>query len=308
MPTRPFRFGVSMLTTGSRTAWQAKARQAEDLGYDVLQVPDRLGMPAPFPALVSAADATTTLRLGTLVLNAGFYRPALLARDLADTDQLSDGRLEIGLGAGHAEAEFRTAELSYPAPTERVDHLAHTVAELHRLFATPEQVPAVRQRPAPPLLLAGLGDRLLRLAAREADIVAFPLMALGTRTDPDPREVLAERVEYVRSEAGARFGRLELNLLVSAVVLTGSGAGSDSDSGSDTGSGAGSAAEGLSAVRRKAPALTEEQVRGLPNVLVGSPPEIAEKLHSHRETYGLTYFSVREPHLADFAKVIALLR
>lgn len=290
MPTRPFRFGVSLLATGSRSAWQDRARQAEDLGYDVLQVPDHLGMPAPFPALVSAADVTTTLRLGTFVLNAGFYRPALLARDIADTDQLTDGRLEVGLGSGYAGAEFRTAELSYPAPGERVDHLAHTVAELHRMFATPEQVPAVRQRPAPPLLVGGLGDRVLRLAAREADIVGFPVLSLRTPPGADPQRILAERVDYVRSEAGARFGRLELNLFVSAVVLATSGS------------------PDLTAVRRTVPDLTEDQVRALPNVLAGSVDEIAETLHRYRDTYGLTYFSVLEPHMTDFAKIITRLR
>ncbi|MFE5840321.1 TIGR03621 family F420-dependent LLM class oxidoreductase [Streptomyces niveus] len=292
MPTRPFRFGVCLLTTGSRPAWQARARQAEDLGYDVLQVPDHLGMPAPFPALVSAADATSTLRLGTFVLNTGFYRPALLARDIADTDQLTDGRLEIGLGAGYAGAEFRTAELPYPPPGERVDHLAHTVAELHRLFATPEHVPAVRQHPAPPLLVAGLGDRVLRLAAREADIVGFPDLSPRVRPGSDPRRVLAERVDHVRAEAGARFGHLELNLFVSAVVLPT----------------ATSTAPDLTAVRRATPDLTEDQVRQLPNVLTGSPDEIAETLHHYRDTYGLTYFSVLETHQTDFAKVIARLR
>lgn len=290
MPTRPFRFGVSLLATGSRSAWQDRARQAEDLGYDVLQVPDHLGMPAPFPALVSAADVTTTLRLGTFVLNAGFYRPALLARDIADTDQLTDGRLEVGLGSGYAGAEFRTAELSYPAPGERVDHLAHTVAELHRMFATPEQVPAVRQRPAPPLLVGGLGDRVLRLAAREADIVGFPVLSLRTPPGADPQRILAERVDYVRSEAGARFGRLELNLFVSAVVLATSGS------------------PDLTAVRRTVPDLTEDQVRALPNLLAGSADEIAETLHRYRDTYGLTYFSVLEPHMTDFAKIITRLR
>lgn len=290
MPTRPFRFGVSLLATGSRSAWQDRARQAEDLGYDVLQVPDHLGMPAPFPALVSAADVTTTLRLGTFVLNAGFYRPALLARDIADTDQLTDGRLEVGLGSGYAGPEFRTAELSYPAPGERVDHLAHTVAELHRMFATPEQVPAVRQRPAPPLLVGGLGDRVLRLAAREADIVGFPVLSLRTPPGADPQRILAERVDYVRSEAGARFGRLELNLFVSAVVLATSGS------------------PDLTAVRRTVPDLTEDQVRALPNVLAGSVDEIAETLHRYRDTYGLTYFSVLEPHMTDFAKIITRLR
>lgn len=289
MPTRPFRFGVSMPAIGSRSAWQAKARQVEDLGYDILQVPDHLGAPAPFPALISAADATTTLRFGTLVLNAGFYRPALLARDIADTDQLTDGRLEVGLGAGYAKAEFRTAELPYPPPADRVDHLAHTVAELHRMFATPDQPPKVHRHPTPRLLLAGLGDRVLRLAAREADIVGFPVMALTTPPGADPQEVLADRVAHVRSEAGARFGSLELHLFVSAVVLT-------------------PTAEALTPIRRKAPNLTEDQIRRLPNVLAGPPPQITETLHHYRETYGLNYFSVREEHMTDFAKVLPHLR
>ncbi|MFD3521686.1 TIGR03621 family F420-dependent LLM class oxidoreductase [Streptomyces sp. NPDC058653] len=295
MPTRPFRFGVSMTATGTHEAWQAKARQAEELGYDVLHIPDHLGISAPFPALVSAADATTTLRVGTLVLNSGFYRPALLARDIADTDQLTDGRLEVGLGAGCVGEEFRTAELAYPTPEERVDNLAHTVAELRRMFATPGQRPAVRQRPGPPLLLAGLGDRILRLAAREGDIVGFPVMARDTPPGLDPQQVLADRVAHVRSEAGARFGRLELHLFVSSVVLAGA------DSG-------GRESPDLTAVHRTAPNLTRNQILRLPNVLAGSVEQIAETLHRYRDTHGLTYFSVLEPDMSDFAKVIARLR
>jgi probable F420-dependent oxidoreductase len=290
MPTRPLRFGVSLLAPGSRSAWQSRARQVEDLGYDVLQVPDHLGMPAPFPALVSAAEATTAVRLGTLVLNTGFYRPAVLARDVAHTDQLTDGRLELGLGAGYLAAEFEAAELPFPAPGRRIDHLAHTVAELRTLFASEPHTPPVLQRPHPPLLLGGVGDRMLRLAAKEADIVGFPLMSLATPPGGDPRKVLAERIGFVRTEAGERFGGLELNLFVSAVVLTDDG---EPD---------------MTTMRRIAPTLTDEQILRLPNVLVGSEREIADTLTGYRETYGLTYFSVLEAHMADFARVIAHLR
>ncbi|WP_405797279.1 TIGR03621 family F420-dependent LLM class oxidoreductase [Streptomyces sp. NBC_01506] len=289
MPTRPFRFGVSVPAIGSRSAWQAKARQAEDLGYDVLQVPDHLGAPAPFPALVSAADATTTLRLGTLVLNAGFYRPALLARDIADTDLLTDGRLEVGLGDGYVEDEFRTAELPYPPAEERAVNLAHTVAELHRMFATPDQLPKIHRSPTPPLLVAGLDNPTLRLAAREADIVGFPVMALTTPPGADPQQTLTDRVAYVRAEAGARFGALELNLFVAAVILTPTPA-------------------ALTRVRRKSPNLTEDQVLRLPQILTGPVPRITETLHRYRDTHGLSYFSVRAEHMTDFAEVINALR
>jgi alkanesulfonate monooxygenase SsuD/methylene tetrahydromethanopterin reductase-like flavin-dependent oxidoreductase (luciferase family) len=82
---RPFRFGVSLLTPGPAGEWRARCRRAEELGYDVILVPDHLGMVAPFPALVAAAEATERPRLGTLVLNAGFWNPTLLAREVATT-------------------------------------------------------------------------------------------------------------------------------------------------------------------------------------------------------------------------------
>jgi hypothetical protein len=94
--TRPFRFGVNLLSVASRDEWAAKCQQAEQLGYDVVLVPDHLGAPAPFPALVAAAEATERPRLGTFVLNAGLWNPALLAREVATTDQLTGGRLELG--------------------------------------------------------------------------------------------------------------------------------------------------------------------------------------------------------------------
>ena len=87
-------------SNGSRATWQDTVRAAEDLGYDVILAADHIGRTAPFPALVAAAAVTSTTRLGTFVLNAAFYQPSLLARDIATTDQLVDGRLEVGLGAG----------------------------------------------------------------------------------------------------------------------------------------------------------------------------------------------------------------
>src|ERR1700753_3643168 len=119
MTTRPFRFGVSLFNVGSRSAWRTRVREAEDLGYDVLQVTDHLGVAAPFPALVAAADVTN-MRLGTYVLNAGILSPAYLARDVADVHRLTDGRLELGLGAGYVPAEFEAVGLPFGTGGERV--------------------------------------------------------------------------------------------------------------------------------------------------------------------------------------------
>lgn len=271
--SHPFRFGVSLHVGGPRSAWQAKARQAEDLGYDIVQVPDHLDTPAPFPALVSAGDATS-LRLGTFVLNTSFYRPALLARDVAETSRLLDGRLELGLGTGYNAAEFEAVGVPFDSAGRRIDHLEHTIAELRRLVD-----------PMPPLLLAASGQRMLRLAAREADIVGFTVVT----PEKDPEQVLARRIEFTRSAAGDRFDELELNLFVFSVAVTTG----DPD---------------LTVARQVLGGMSDEQIRALPGVLIGSAGQVADTLLRYRDKYGLTYFGVLEPHMTEFAKVIDRLR
>jgi probable F420-dependent oxidoreductase len=292
MTTREFRFGAVLFAGGSRAAWQDTVRRAEDLGYDVILAADHVGRPAPFPALVSAAAVTTRARLGTFVLNAAFYQPALLARDIATTDQLVDGRLEVGLGAGYARHEFEAARLPFPGPGERVEHLRHTVTELRRLFTDESYQPATAQRPAPPLMLAGQGDKLLTLAARYADIVGFSGFnptTVPTRDDQVDDSAFAERIEFLRVAAGSRFADLELNLLVQAVGLDG-------------------AAPNLAFARSLAPGLSDEALLRKPNVLRGSAGQIAEILHRQRETHGLTYYVANQLDMAAFAKVVDLLR
>src|SRR5258708_4940636 len=104
---KPFRFGVSVRSAESRTSWGPRAKQIEDLGYSTLLIPDqRLECRPPFVPLMSAADATTTLRVGTFVINNDFRQPVLLSREAAAVDLLSGGRLELGLGAGHMQSEY----------------------------------------------------------------------------------------------------------------------------------------------------------------------------------------------------------
>lgn len=122
---RPFRFGVSLIDPAPAGEWRAKCRRAEEIGYDVILVPDHLGMPAPFPALVAAGAATERPRLGTFVLNAGFWNPALLAREVATTHALTDGRLELGLGTGYVQAEHDRAGLPFDATRAGGPSTAH---------------------------------------------------------------------------------------------------------------------------------------------------------------------------------------
>jgi probable F420-dependent oxidoreductase len=247
-------------------------RRYEDLGFDVLIVPDHLGAVAPFPALAAAAAVTTTIRLGTNVINAGFYKPALLARDAGDVDLISEGRLELGLGAGYVREEFDAAELPFPTAGQRVGHLEHVVSYLRE------------HHPSIPLLVAGNGDRVLRLAARQAQIVGLTGSDLGKGVD-DP---LAERVEFVRNAADGRD--IELNLTITASPTDESGV------------------PDLSLTRRSAPEATNEELLKMPSVLSGTPKDMADKLRNLRDTYGITYFSVMSRQADHFAKVIAELR
>jgi probable F420-dependent oxidoreductase len=203
---RAFRFGASVSHTGSsRSAWRARAREVEDLGYDVLQVPDHLGLAAPFPALVAAAEVTG-IRLGTYVLNAGVWSPAYLARDVADTYRLTDGRLELGLGAGYVPEEFTAAGLPFGTPGSRLRKLEEVITGMRRLLA------AESDAPRPPVMVAGAGGRILTLAARTADVVSLPItVGFGAGT---PEQALAVRVRRVREPTAERIGDIELNLFV----------------------------------------------------------------------------------------------
>ena len=271
---REFRFGIGLRSIGSAQRLRDRVRQFADLGYDVVHFPDHLGAPAPLPAMVAAAEAAPGIRVGTYVLNAAFYRPALLARDIGDVNLLCEGRLEAGLGTGYVREEFEAAGIPYPSAGERVEHLSRTVEYLRR--AAPDV----------PLLIAGNGDRVLTLAAQQADIIGFSAGPAGSQA-ADP---LAERIALVRKAAGARFDDLELNLAITAVPTDYSGV------------------PDLTLTRAYAPGHSDEELMAMPSVLSGSPRRIADTLIAQRDTYGMTYFTVQDYHGKYFAQVINALR
>ncbi len=185
---KDFRFSVSVRFVKSRAALVELVKRAEDGGFDVICVPDHLGAAAPFPTLTAAAMVTTKLRLSMYVLNAAFYKPALLSRDIHALDVLSEGRVEVGLGTGYVREEFDAAELPYPSAGRRVDYLEHMTTYLKE------------HHPTTPILIAGNGDRVMTLAARQANIIGLTGSRVHEADDP-----LAERIEFVRNAAGDRF-------------------------------------------------------------------------------------------------------
>lgn len=270
---KDFRFGVGVRAAESQAQVADTARRAEDLGYDIIVMPDHLGVPSPFPTLTAIAAATSTIRVGTFVLNACFYKPALLCRDVTTLRDLSGGRFEVGLGAGYVREEFDEAELPFPSARERIDHLRHTIEYLH------EHASDV------PVMVAGNGDRLLTVAGQMADIVG---LTGGDGVPDGEHDPLAERISFVRNAAGDRDP--ELNVTITAMPP------------------AGSETPNLALTRRFLGHLTDEQLLRHPGVLAGSATDMADRLRQLRDTYGVSYFIVQIPHIDTFAKVIAELR
>jgi probable F420-dependent oxidoreductase len=240
-----------------------QARRAESIGFEVILLPDHLGFTAPLVPLVAIAQAAPTVQVSNLVLNAAFYRPALLARDLASVDSATGGRLIVSLGTGYVEEEFVAAGLPFPSPGERVRRLTEQVTEIRRLLSDPGHIPPSVQTP-PPIMVAGAGDKLLTMAAQQADIVAIG--STGTEAD------LAERVAFVKAQAGARADDIELGFGFFQVSM---------DDPSD-----------LSILKLVAPDAKESEMRQWTTLLDGTVDEAAERIHRLHNDLGISYFTV----------------
>ena len=299
--TRPFRFGVVAFAARSGDDWIAKARRVEELGYATLLMPDRLTTPlSVLPALAVAAAATRTLHVGPFVLASGLRNPVLLAKECASIGLLSGGRFEVGLGAGVGPDDFRMAGLDFGSPGERVGRLRETLAIVKALLHGQEVTTAgahfrtegARLVPPPaqppPILVAGSGQRMLELAAREADVVG-----LGV-SPADDETAVAEKVAWVRAAAGERFPQLEL--LISLAAMQGESVSPET---------AARLRERLSRFMR----LDLEQLfaSGSASVLAGTTDEMCETLLRRRERLGISYVTVPEDLMEALAPVVRRL-
>ncbi|WP_410630788.1 TIGR03621 family F420-dependent LLM class oxidoreductase [Amycolatopsis sp. cmx-4-83] len=281
-----FKFGVSLRGISGRDEWIERCRRAEELGYDVITVPDHLGAGrlAPFPVLAMAAAVTERPRLGTLVSNVPFYNLALFAREAATTAALLDGRLDLGLGAGHMKAEFDAAGLPWHNAATRISYLGESIGYLRKHFDDE----GIAQ---PRLLIAGNSDGVLDLAARHADVVGFG----GLRQQPgkppgtfklDNAEAMDERVAFFRARATRET---EYNMLVQHVEITDDRR---------------AAAEAWHEKTERSAVADAGELLDAPQLVLGTVEEIAGQLVARRERYGFSYITVFEPALETFAPVI----
>jgi probable F420-dependent oxidoreductase len=308
MTTRPFRFGVQASVASNRSAWVELARRVEAQGYSTLTMPDHFSdQLAPVPALMSAADATESLRIGALVWDNDYKHPVVLGKELATIDLLSDGRLEIGLGAGWMATDYEQAGIDYDPPGIRIDRFVEALEVLRALFGDGpchfagkhytikglDGLPKPVQRPSPPILIGGGGKRMLGIAARHADIVgingtlaagAVDAEALQTMT----AEAVDQKVGWVRQAAGPRMDEIEMSIRSFFVQVT-----------NDRGSAADVLSRGLG--------FEPDAVLATPFALIGTTDQIIDDLLSRRDRWGFSYVLVGAADVDDFAPVVAEL-
>lgn len=307
MTRRPFRFGVQTASGCSREEWAERARKVEGLGFSTLLIPDHFDdQLAPMPAMMAAADATTTLRVGSLVLDNDYKHPLVHAKEAATLDVLSGGRLELGLGAGWMRTDYDAAGMTYDSPGVRISRFKEGLTIIKGLLGDGpmdfagtyytitkhEGTPKPVQKPMP-ILVGGGGKRVLSIAAREANIVGINFnLEQGrvnrTTMQTGGAESTDEKIGWIRAAAGAQFDELELNVTVFVAAV------SDDQTGM---------------AERLAPGfgMSPADVLASPHAVVGSVDQICETLQARRERYGISYVVFSGDGFERLAPVVARL-
>lgn len=313
--TKPFRFSIQASAppggfTGSADdghRWRELARRVEALGYDSLTVADHLDEQfAVTPALVAAADATTTLRIGTLVWCNDYRHPVMLAKEAATIDLLSGGRLEFGLGAGWMTTDYEESGIPLDRPGVRIERMAEAITIIKGLFAEGpvtftgdhyriaghEGTPKPLQSPVP-FLIGGGGRRVLSIAAREADIVGINVALTAGRIDASAgpnatAEATEEKLRWIEQAAGDRFDDLELQTRVHMAVVTDD-------------------REGFAEMVAPALGLTGAQALESPHALAGTVEQLVDQIIERRERFGLSYITIGADAVDAFAPIVARL-
>ena len=314
---KPFRFGVQASAppggfTGSAAdgdRWRELARPVEDLGFDTLTVADHLDEQfAITPAVMAAADATTTLRIGGLVWCNDYRHPVVMAKEAATIDVLSGGRFEMGLGAGWMTSDYTGAGIALDPPGVRIERLAEAVTVVRGLWARGplsftgdhytitdlEGHPKPLQRPGPPLLLGGGGRRMLSLAAREADIVGLNISLTKGVIDADAgpnatADATFEKLRWIHAAAGERYDDLELQVRVHVATIT-----DDRD--------------GLAEALGPTLGISPAEALASPHALAGTESEVVDQLVHRRERFGISYIGMGVDAMDAMAPVVARLR
>ena len=310
---RRFRFGVHSSDAGPGAAWADAARRVERLGFSTLFLRDHFDAQlGPIAAMTAAACATETLRVGCLVFDNDYRHPLVLAKELATIAHLSNGRVEVGLGAGWMAPDYEQAGIPFDPPGVRVSRMEEAVSVIKGLLSgatvdfagahyaitghTAYPVPAV----VPKIMIAGGGPRMLGIAAREADIIGLnPARksndAWQDQNLPDATADATDRkLGWIRDAAGVRYADIEMSIVVPFVIVTDDRA-------------ATAAAIAGTLPPDAAADLTAEGVLASPHVLIGSIDEICATLDERRDRWDLSYYVFNDDAIDVVAPIVERL-
>jgi probable F420-dependent oxidoreductase len=292
----------------SAKEWKDKARQIESMGYSAFYLPDHFNEQlSPIAGLMAAADATTKLRVGSLVFDNDYRHPVVLAKEMATLDLLSDGRLDLGLGAGWQKSDYEQSGIQYDSPGTRIERLDEAVKIIKGIFAggpfsftgkhysvkDVQGYPPPVQKPHPPIMLGGGGRRMLSLAAREADIVHINYnLSEGDRNATVVRTGRAsatdEKVGWIKEAAGDRFDQIELATTMYFTSVTDD-------------------RHGVASAIAPRLQLDPEEIPGMPHFLIGTIDQLVGDIQARRERYGISFFVFQGEVAEDLAPLVERL-
>ena len=320
-PQRPFRFAVQAFEAKSAKEWLDIARRTEALGYSTLFTTDHYFGPgsiadssghrpvdvAPIVAMTAAASVTTDLRVGCRVFNVDLHHPVVLAKEMATLDLISDGRVEVGLGAGWVAAEYEGLGVTMDRAGVRISRLGEVVGLMRAHWRGEEMdldgtyvhasgfagVPAPVQEPGPPIFIGGGRQRILTLAGQLADIVScnFDNSAgrLGSTSVASSGAAETEqKLEWVRAGAGDRFNAIELEIGAYFVAVSAD------------------PAPTIAAMANRF-GVSEAEFASHPHALLGTVDTICATLQERRDRYGFSYVTVPQRNIDEFAAVVSRL-
>jgi probable F420-dependent oxidoreductase len=303
--SKPFRFGLQAYAPNSGKEWRELARKAEASGFSSFHLADHIIGPGPaltatghpvqtvaaIPAMAVAAEATSTIKVGCRVLCVDYRNPVMLAKEVATLDFFSEGRLELGLGAGWLQGEYEAIGVPFDRAGVRIDRFEEVIALLRASFAegelnidTPhvhavgfDAVPKPFTKSGPPIMIGGGAKRILTIAGREADIVSLnfnnssgKLGAAGIGSST--AELTDQKIQWIKDGAGARFDQIEIEIAAYFTIVTPDG-------------------EGTRAKMAPMFGMTPEVFAEHPNALIGSVDEICDRIVERRERFGISYVS-----------------
>lgn len=303
--SKPFRFGLQAYAPASAKDWRDLARKAESMGFSSFHLADHVIGPGPalnatghpvqtvaaIPAMAVAAEATETIKVGCRVLCVDYRNPVMLAKEVATLDFFSEGRLELGIGAGWLQNEYEAMGIPFDKAGVRIDRMEEVIGLLRASFADGElnidgrhvhavgfeAVPKPVHKPGPPLMIGGGAKRVLTIAGREADIVSLNFNNSSGKLGPDgigssTAELTDQKIQWVKEGAGSRFSDIEIEIAAYFTIVTPDG-------------------EGTRAKMAPMFGMTPEVLAEHPNALIGSIDEICDRIVERRERFGISYVS-----------------